>query len=744
MSPLRRLALLLFLLCSLPRLAWSERAPADVPHRPRVGVVLSGGGARGVGHISILRAIEKAGIPIDYIAGTSMGALVGGLYAMGYSTDQLDSMVRVQDWDFVLTDRAPNRELSPQQRERAERYVLNVPLNKAAKPELNGLVSGRNMGNLLARLTVGYHDSIAFDSLPIPFACVATNLANGEEVDFRSGVLSLALRATMAVPGAFSPVVWNGTSLVDGGLVNNFPVDLARRMGADIVIGATVQRVFGDSLEQVGVQDMVQQLLGIMSRRKFEENIRDCDLHLRIDSRGVASMDFSPAHIDTMLQRGAEVAEKHWPELLQIAEKVRAAGDSAWVKKRVAAYGQPPSNYPVRAIRFDSITVAEERIIRRACRLSDYSTVTQAQIEQAVRLLGERFLYLNVNYALSEVEAGYDLIFHARRRLGSKVGVGARFDTEELAALLLDAQFVFHTHVPSSLDLAVRLSKQYAVRLGYTVEPWLNRQLCFFYDYRHRDVDVYHEGERAYNLVYQHQLAGLSYAYRNIRNFDGEAGVQLARYDFRDVLANEPASGVAQLFPSDTYFTAYARLKYNSQDRPAYPTAGSKLWVEYAFTTDNLTHLRRPHSFSTVQAGWESVLRLHRRWALLPRFSGRLVLGQDVPYVFRNAVGGLSGGKYVDQQLPFAGIGHVEFVRNALLMGDVKLRYNFLPRQYATLLVSCLAEQRDAKHLGSAAYRYGLGLQYGYDFKFGAVQATIGYASPCRRPTFYLSIGHDF
>ena len=312
--------LLLFLLfCSLP---FSVSAQSTEHSRPRVGVVLSGGGAKGVAHIGVLRALEEAHVPIDYIAGTSMGAIVGGLYAMGYTTAELDTLVRTQDWEFLLSDKTPRRQLSPVQRERAERYVLSIPLSRSARPELTGLVRGRNLGNLLARLTVGYHDSISFDQLPIPFACVATNLANGDEIVFRNGIPATAIRASMAIPGAFTPVIWQGKTLVDGGMVNNFPVDVARKMGADIVIGSTVQRTFADTMETGGLQAVIHQLISIASRRKFEDNIRNCDIHIRVNPKGVSTMDFTAASIDTMLRRGYQAALQQQPALRQLMQRL--------------------------------------------------------------------------------------------------------------------------------------------------------------------------------------------------------------------------------------------------------------------------------------------------------------------------------------------------------------------------------------------------------------------------------------
>lgn len=769
-------------LCSQPVRAQKGNAAQN---RPRVGLVLSGGGAKGAAHIGVIRAVEQAGIPIDYIAGTSMGAIVGGLYAMGYTTDELEQLVKMQDWEMLLSDKSPRKQLSPEQRERKGRYILNIPLSRSAKPKMDGFVRGRNLGNMLARLTVGYHDSISFDSLHIPFACVATNLANGDEVVLRSGKLSAAIRASMAIPGVFTPVVMEGKTLVDGGLCNNFPVDVARRMGADIVIGSTVQRVFNDTMQQGGIQSVVQQLISISSRRKFEENIQLCNLHIGVNPKGVSTMDFSPEKLDTMIRRGYETARQHQRTLQQIAlatgvhfpydpklrfpgqtpgaSSVRLPADtlcsphsaalaSALPKLQGSHPSRPTgcqrgmqSDFQVASIAFDHITPAEERIIRKACKLAEHSRITQQQIEHAVTLLNERFLYLDAHYSLIEAEQGYHLLFHAHERLASELGVAARFDTEELAAILLNANFVFRTHVPTTIDLSARLTEQYAVRGSLTVEPWLNKQFNVFYEFRHRDIDVNHKGRRTSSLVFQQQQAGLAYAYRQTRNFDAELGLKFQRFDFNDVLMND--EGTLAAFPdpvSDNYFTGYVRLNYNSQDKADNPTVGSKFVATYTFTTDNLTCLKRPHAFSTVSATWQTVMALGKRFALLPRFSGRLVLGKKVPFIFRNAVGGHLEGKYLEQQLPFVGLSHFELFRNALVSCDVKFRYHFLTRHYATLLGAVLAEQRDVRHLKKAHYAYGIGLHYGYETKFGPVQAALSYSGECRKPTFYMSVGFDF
>ena len=241
--------------------------PLHQEKRKKVGVVLSGGGAKGMAHIGALKVIEDAGIPIDYIVGTSMGAIIGGLYSIGYTPQQLDSMVRKQNWQFLLSDHIERREMNLMEREAEETYVISVPFSKNAIKEVTGgLIKGHNIDNLFSELTLGYHDSISFDSLPIPFACVSENLVLGEEYVFREGILSTAMRASMAIPGVFTPVRLNDMVLIDGGVVNNYPVDVARQMGADVIIGVDVQSELrpGEELNNTGT--ILAQLVELMGQ----------------------------------------------------------------------------------------------------------------------------------------------------------------------------------------------------------------------------------------------------------------------------------------------------------------------------------------------------------------------------------------------------------------------------------------------------------------------------------------------
>lgn len=283
--------------------------PEGYAQRKKVGVVLSGGGAKGVAHIGVLKVLEEAGIPIDYISGTSMGAIVGGLYAVGYNAKALDSMVRVQNWPFLLSDRVYRYNLPFSEKEVNEKYLLSLSFSqKKGLSVPAGFVSGQNIYNLFSDLTIGYHDSISFRDLPIPFACVSADMVTGKEVVMSSGILPLAMRASMAIPGAFAPVVLDSMVLVDGGISNNFPVDVAKEMGAEITIGVDLSTGLKDAEGLNNIMGIVDQLTSFMGMVNYEKNKNAVDLYMNPDLKGYTAASFNREAIDTMILRGERIA----------------------------------------------------------------------------------------------------------------------------------------------------------------------------------------------------------------------------------------------------------------------------------------------------------------------------------------------------------------------------------------------------------------------------------------------------
>lgn len=257
----------------------------------KVGVVLSGGGAKGLAHIGALKVIEDAGIRIDYIGGTSMGAIIGGLYAAGYNARQLDSIFSIVDFGTLIQDEVPRSAKTFFERDDAEKFALTLPFDDFKVTFPSGISKGQNVYNLLSRLLIHVKDVNDFSELPIPFFCVATNIETGEEVILDRGYLPRALSASSALPSLFSPVTINDIIYIDGGVVNNYPVDEVRAMGADIVIGVDVQH---DLWNREKLKSAVDVMLQINSFRTINEMVEkkkrtDIYIHPQMDEFSLVS-----------------------------------------------------------------------------------------------------------------------------------------------------------------------------------------------------------------------------------------------------------------------------------------------------------------------------------------------------------------------------------------------------------------------------------------------------------------------
>ena len=295
------LCFLLMLLVALPSLT---------AQRKKVGVVLGGGGAKGVAHIGVLKVLEEAGIPIDYVAGTSMGAIVGGLYAIGYTPAEIDTMVLEQDWTMLLSDRIKRSSLTFPEKENSERYILSLPFGKDKKDRvIQGMIKGQNLMNLFSNLTIGYHDSVDFRNFNIPFACVAVDAVDGKDYVFRKGSLPLAMRASMAIPAVFTPVRLDSMVLIDGGLNDNFPVDVAREMGADVIIGVDLGTSDLKTLDKLNSPgDVIGQIIALHGHDKYARNKEQTDLLLRPNMTSYNAASFSTVALDTLIRRGEQEA----------------------------------------------------------------------------------------------------------------------------------------------------------------------------------------------------------------------------------------------------------------------------------------------------------------------------------------------------------------------------------------------------------------------------------------------------
>ncbi|MDE2261531.1 MAG: patatin-like phospholipase family protein, partial [Gammaproteobacteria bacterium] len=300
---------LLWLACS----AATAAAPpvATAPHRLRIGLVLSGGGARGIAHVGVLEVLEKLHVPIDAIAGTSMGAVVGGLYASGQSPEQIEATLRSMNWQEAFSDRPPREDLTLRRKQEDENFLVKFPIGiKGGRPVLPmGLIQGQSLTEILRRLTLPVARISNFDDLPTPFRAVATDLESGQEVVMGSGDLTSAMRASLSAPGVFAPVERDGRLLVDGGISDNVPVDVARAMGVDVVIVVDVGYPLLSRKKLGSVTAISNQMIAILMRRKSQQELERLgphDILISPELGDTSSFDFGDVH--RLMGDGADAA----------------------------------------------------------------------------------------------------------------------------------------------------------------------------------------------------------------------------------------------------------------------------------------------------------------------------------------------------------------------------------------------------------------------------------------------------
>ncbi len=296
----------------------------DTIPRKKIGLVLSGGGAKGFAHIGVLKVLEEAGVKIDYIGGTSMGAVVGGLYASGYNATQIDSIFYNTNFDELLQDYIPRSSKSFYEKRNDEMYAISLPFNKFKIGIPVALSKGMYNYNMLAKLTHNVRHIRDFSKLPIPFVCVATDIETGQEVMLKSGYLTQAMMASSAFPSLFSPVEIDGKILIDGGVTNNYPVEELRRMGAEIIIGVDVQDDLKDRDALKDATRILVQITNLDMINKMKEKVKQTDIYIKpdISNYGVISFD-----------QGRDIIKKGEEAAMALYDEIKKYGNPSLVNK---------------------------------------------------------------------------------------------------------------------------------------------------------------------------------------------------------------------------------------------------------------------------------------------------------------------------------------------------------------------------------------------------------------------------
>jgi len=734
----------------------------ELPSKPpkRIGLVLSGGGAKGVAHIGVLKVLERAGVPVDVITGTSMGSIIGGLYACGNDATHLDSIVRAQDWTEVLSDKDDLSYQSLRERERHNTYILSTSLtfSKNKQSLEGGIIMGKNIRKLFTELTYPYTDSISFNDLPIPFACVATDMVSNSEYVFHSGILGRAMRASMAIPGAFSPVRKDDMVLVDGGLKNNYPADVAKEMGADFIIGSTVQDK-GKTKEQLrSTMSILLQLIDMNVVNKLEENLAITNIPIWVNVEGYSAASFNTAAIDSLIHRGEMAAMEHWDELVALGQLMRGqrphAGRARQLRMRIDSEMLNHSSMPaikIGELKFEHMTHSDEQFIRTKFRIKEGDSIDSKRADLITTSIRLDLFYKDAEYRIvrnvvpqADGTKAARLVFIAGDRKSNQIGLGVRFDIEELVALQTYAAFPIRSKIPMEMNLTLRLGKRIMAKADWSLHPTSFMHPTISYTFRRNDINFYEFGNRSYNLTYNRQQVKIAPFNFTVRNFDISIGAAWDHYfNFNMLNDGNPEHQIKK--PEQQHLLSYqAEVDYNSENDWYFPTRGSKFKAKFGYYTDNFLKLKGHSGTTEIQAMWRTSFGVSKHLSLQPMIYGRLIEGRATPLMLTNMIGGEWTGHYLEQQQPFAGVGNIEFEWDKFVA--VQLQAQLALTQSSIILLRFAAAQ-DADfytELLDNKTLLGASLSYYFNSLPGPIGASVGYSNVTKEPYFNINLGYVF
>ena len=575
-------------------------------HRPTVALVLSGGGAKGAATIGALQYMKKYDFPIDMVAGTSVGGLIGGLFALGYTPSELESLIRTTNWDMAMSDKVDKSYIPYSRIRYKEKYLLSIPFyyrsddyrrfitgdasltdglprkfdigaTEDVKNNLmgslpSGFVYGQNVNQIFTSRTVGYSDSLDFAKLPIPFVSVATDMVSCKAKIWHSGSINTALRSTMSIPGLFVPVRTDGMILVDGGMRNNYPANLVKRMGADIIIGIDLAGA-SPSAEQIqNLGDILMQSMDLFSNDAREYSLPLFDVSIRPDLTGYNMLSFNDEAIDVMYWRGFKAAAEKTRQLDSLRQVL---GKAHFTLQAPHATDIEHSPVVIEAIDIIGVSPKEADYIRSRMYIKPGSIVNKRVIEEDVAKIFGRGAYDYVNYELRGTQEPYRLRIICKRGPMHQFGLGVRLDSQELVSILLNVGLNTNAMSGHSLDFTARISTSPYAELHYAYNAPIFATFNARAFVRYTNSNRFLSGSDRFNISFIQGTQELYMSNMRWSNLDVKLGFQNQFHKVLNVLSSGYAGDYNDYrYQFKDYPGAFLNGRVETLDNTYFPTKG--------------------------------------------------------------------------------------------------------------------------------------------------------------------------
>lgn len=713
--------------------------------KPKIGLVLSGGGAKGLAHIGVLKVIDSLGIKVDYIGGTSMGAIIGGLYASGYSGKELDSIFQNVDTDALIQDYVPRGSKNFYEKRNDEIYALTLPFQNFKIGLPKALSKGMYNYNLLSRLTKHVSHTKDFNQLPIPFFCVATDVENGKEVILDSGILAQSMIASGAIPSLYNPIQIDGKLLVDGGVVNNYPIEHIKELGVDIVIGVDVQDGLKDRNELKGATSVLVQISNFAMISKMESKKNLTDIYIKPDIKGYNVISFDKGN--EIIPKGVEAAN----QLISQLELLVSDAPKHFIEKNILKND---------SIFVKEISIKNNKNYTRAFVIGKLgfkpnSKISFKELEKGINNLNATQNFNAITYSFEEIRKDEDLLIIDvdEKEESAFLRFGLHYDELFKSSILVNytKKKLFAKNDVFSIDAIVgdnfRYNFDYYIDNGFYWSFGVKSKLQQF----NRNVpNDFNNGITLSNL-------GINTINIDYIDFTHQAYLQTifaqkfslgGGFEFKHLRISSPTiENITPLFDDSDYLSFFGYLKYDSFDSKYFPKKGWTFNSEFKTFVYSSNYNEVYENFSITKADFAIVKTFFNKLSFKFESEAGFHIGENTVNFFDFALGGY-GFSQVNNLRPFYGYDFISLVGDSYIKTGFTLDYEFIKKHHINFSAnySNLGNkifEDTSKWINKPLYS-GYQLGYGLESIIGPLEIKHSWSPETRDHHTWFSIGFWF
>ncbi len=713
----------------------------DTIKKPKIGLVLSGGGAKGFAHVGVLKVLERIGIKIDYIGGTSMGAIVGGLYASGYNAAQLDSIVTFTNFENLLIDYVPRSSKSFYEKRNDELYALVLPFNKLKIGVPQSLSKGMFNYNFFNRLTLHARHVRNFNEFPIPFLCIATDIAIGKQVVLDKGVFAQALMASSSLPSVFSPVILDGKLLVDGGVINNYPIEEIRKLGADIIIGVDVQSGLRDQEELQDATKILFQITNFQMIEKMDANVKNTDIYIKPDVKNIGAVSFEKAK--EIILKGEEATFMVCEDLNKLADKLnpyqkpklKIVSDSLYIKNIICR----------------NLVHYSKAYIEGKLKFKSGAKIKYQDLETGINNIDATHNFATVIYSLEPNGDEDDLILNLiENPINTYLKFGLHYDGLYKSGLLTNItrkSNLFRNDV-ASFDLIigdnVRYNLDYYIDNGYNLSFGFKSQLNQFDKTIAKEISAIIPNPTINAIGINFSDLTNQFYFQSIFAQKFLIGFGLEHKYL--IINSETIANSNPIIDRSNYGSAFAYLKYDSFNNQYFPTKGwyfSGTVHTYLLSSD-YNNAFNPLSIAKADTG--IAFKVEKKTTVKIKTEGGFsVGGNSVPY-FDFFLGGF-GYISVNNFRPFYGYDFLSIAGDSYIKSSITIDYEIIKKNHLNFSANYANIQNNLFNsldwISIPKYS-GYAIGYGLETIIGPAEVKYSWSPETGRGYTWFSVGFWF